>query len=154
MRRIYPVAVDIAPVLHNVAEIDPHAELDAAIRRHIGVSLRHLALHFDGATHRVDDTGKLDEQTVARSLDDATAMFLDFGIGQLAPKRLQPRKSSLLVGTHEPAVTSDIGGKNRGQLAFDASRGQGGAPQPHGPNRLTALRRTLLPRARAGMPFR
>jgi hypothetical protein len=83
-RDIDPVTIDIAPVLHNVAEIDPHAELDAAIRRHIDVSLRHLALHFDGATHRVDDAGKLDEQTVARSLDDATAMFLDFEIRQLA----------------------------------------------------------------------
>ena len=77
-RDIDPVTIDIEPVLHNVAEIDPHAELDAAIRRHVGVSLCHLALHFDGATHRVDDAGKLDEQTVARSLDDATAMFLDF----------------------------------------------------------------------------
>jgi hypothetical protein len=46
-----------------------------------------LRLHFDSATHRVDDASKLDEQTVARCLDDATAMFLDFGIRQLAPKR-------------------------------------------------------------------
>jgi hypothetical protein len=48
-------------------------------------------LHFDGTTHRIDDTGELEEQAVARSLNDAAAMFLDFGISQLAPKRLQSR---------------------------------------------------------------
>src|SRR5580693_7158861 len=46
------------------------------------------------------------------------------GIRQLAPKRLQPRKRPFLVGTHEPAVTRDIGGENGGQPAFDAYRGQ------------------------------
>jgi hypothetical protein len=90
-RDIDPVAVDIAPVLDNVAEIDPDTELDATIGRYIGVSLRHLTLHFDGTTHRIDDTGELKEQAVAGGLDDATAMFLDFGIGQFAPKRLQSR---------------------------------------------------------------
>ena len=59
-------------------------------------------------------------------------MFLDFGIRRLAPERLQARESSLLVGTHEPAVTSDIGGKNRGQPAFDAFRG----PKAVLPNRM------------------
>jgi hypothetical protein len=29
------------------------------IWRHIGVSLRHFALDFDRATHRVDDAGEL-----------------------------------------------------------------------------------------------
>jgi hypothetical protein len=85
---INPVAVDIAPVLYDVAEIDPHPEFNAAIGRHVGVSLRHLPLHFDSATHRVDDAGKLDEQAVACRLHDAAVMFLDFGVGQLAPKRL------------------------------------------------------------------
>src|SRR5712671_513551 len=138
-RDIDPIAIDIEPVLHNVAEIDPHAELDAAIRRHVGVSLCHLALHFDGATHRVDDAGKLDEQTVARGLHDATAMFLDFRIRQLAPNRLQPRKGALFVRAHKPRVARHIGGENGGQPAFDAFRGQSGAPQPHGPNKLSAL---------------
>ena len=66
-------------------------------------------------------------------------MFLDFRIGQLAPKRLQPREGAFLVGTHKPRIASHIGGKNGGQPAFDAFRGQSGAPQPHGPNRSSAL---------------
>jgi hypothetical protein len=85
---INTVAVNITPVFDDVAKIDPHAELNAAVERHVGVSLRHLPLHFDSATHRVDDTGKLDEQAVACRLHDAAVMFLDFGVGQLAPKRL------------------------------------------------------------------
>src|SRR5215472_3010952 len=73
-RYIDTVAIDVAAVSDDVADIDPHAELDAAIRRHIGVSLRHLPLHFDRAAHRVDDAGELDQQPVACRLDDAAAM--------------------------------------------------------------------------------
>src|SRR5216684_3152883 len=66
-------------------------------------------------------------------------MFLDFRIRQLAPNRLQPRKGALFVRAHQARVARHIGGKNGGQPAFDAFRGQSGAPQPHGPNRLSAL---------------
>jgi hypothetical protein len=38
------------------------------------------------------------------------------------------------------ASARHIGGENGGQPAFDAFRGQSGAPQPHGPNRSSALR--------------
>ena len=57
---------------------------------------------------------------------------------------LQSRESPFLIGAHKPRVARHIGGENGGQLAFDAFRGQSGAPQPHGPNRLSALSRTLL----------
>jgi hypothetical protein len=66
-------------------------------------------------------------------------MFLDFDIGQLAPKCLQLGESPFLISAHEPAISGHIGGKNSGQLAFDGTRGQRGAPQPHGPNRSSAL---------------
>jgi len=58
------------------------------IGRHIGVSLCHLALHFDGATHRIDDAGELEEQAIPGGFNDTAAVFLDLGIGQLAAKRL------------------------------------------------------------------
>jgi hypothetical protein len=53
------VTINVAPVPDNVADIDAHAKLDMAIRWHIGVPTRHLALHFHGAPHRVSDTGKV-----------------------------------------------------------------------------------------------
>jgi hypothetical protein len=71
----------IAPVLDDVAEIDPHPKFDAVIGRHIGVSLGHFALYFDGATRGVDDADELDEQAIPRCFDDATAMLLNLGVG-------------------------------------------------------------------------
>ena len=66
-------------------------------------------------------------------------MFLDLWIGQLAPKRFQPFVRSLLIRSHQARVARHIRGENGSQPAFEASRGQSGAPQPHGPNRLSAL---------------
>ena len=63
--------------------------------RHIGISLGHFALYFNGATHRIDDAGEFEEQAVACGFDDATAMLLNLGVGQLAPKRLQPQRECL-----------------------------------------------------------
>src|ERR1700737_3372763 len=104
-----------------IADIDPHPELDAAIGRHIGISLRRLALHFDGATYRVDDARKLDKQAVARSLDDATAMFLDFGVGQLAPKRLQPRERPFLIRPHQARIPRHVRRENCREPTLDAT---------------------------------
>jgi hypothetical protein len=56
-RDIDSVSVDITPILDGVAQIDAHAEFEAAIWRHIGISLGHFALYFNCATHRIDDAG-------------------------------------------------------------------------------------------------
>jgi hypothetical protein len=68
------------PVEHDVAKIDPHAEFDPPLGRHIDVALGHFALHFDRTAHRVDDAWAFDEQTVAGGLDDPPAVLLDLGI--------------------------------------------------------------------------
>jgi hypothetical protein len=60
---------------------------------------------------------------------------------------------SLLVRSHQARVARHIGGKDGGLPAFDASRGQSGAPQPHGPNKLSALRTILTVKATAAIPF-
>ena len=75
---------------------------NAAIWRYIGGSLRHFTLYFNGATHRVGDAGELQQQAVAYSLDDATSMFLDLGIGQSASYRFKRSERSLLILTHQP----------------------------------------------------
>ena len=76
-RYIDTVTEDVATVFDDVAEIDPHAEFDATIRRHIGVSLGHRALHFDRTAHRIDDAGKFHQQAVAGGLDDAAMVLGD-----------------------------------------------------------------------------
>jgi hypothetical protein len=70
---------------------------------------------------------------------DAPAMLLDFGVGQLTPESLEPRKRPFLIYSHQARVPRHIGGENGGQPTFYASRGQSGAPQPHGPTRSSAL---------------
>ena len=104
------VAVDVALVEDDVAEVDADAELDPPLRRHVGVALGHRPLDLDGAAHRIDDAGKLDEQPVAGGLDDAAPMLLDLGIRQLAPDRLQRGERAFLVGTHQPRITGNVGG--------------------------------------------
>src|SRR5215831_14909979 len=86
-RDIDPVAEDVAILDHYVALVNADAKLDPTIWRHLRVSLGHFALYFNRATHRIDDAGKFEEQAIARSFDDATVMFLDLGVGHLAPKR-------------------------------------------------------------------
>ena len=48
---------------------------------------------------------------------------------------------AFLVRAHQARIARHIGGENGGQPAFDALRSQSGAPEPHGPNRLSALAR-------------
>src|SRR6516165_6224725 len=86
-----------------------------------GVSLFHLALHFDSTTHRINDTGEFEEQAISGGLNDTAPMFLDLGIGQLAAKRLQRGEGPLLVRSHQPRVAGHVGREDRGETAFDAS---------------------------------
>jgi len=92
------------------------------MRRSDGISpsaLGDRALDFDGAAHRVDDTGEFDQQAVAGGLDNAPAMLGDLGIDELAPVRLQPGERAFLVGPHQPAVAGDIGRQNGCQPPLD-----------------------------------
>ena len=123
-RDIDAVPEYVALVDDDVADIDADAEFDAAVGRHIGVPFGHPVLDFDGAAHRVDDTGKLGQQSVAGGLDDAAAVLADPGIDDLAPVRLQPGERLLLVDTHQPAVAGDIGRQNGRQPALDPLAGQ------------------------------
>ena len=92
-RDVDAVAEDVAVLDDDVADIDADAELDAPLRRHVGVALGHPALHLDGAAHRIDDAGELDQQAVAGGLDDAAAVLGDLRIDQLAAMRLAARAS-------------------------------------------------------------
>jgi len=60
-RDVDAVAIKIVSLDDHIAEIDADAQFYAALRRDAGVSLGHRALHFDSATHRVDDADEFDE---------------------------------------------------------------------------------------------
>ncbi len=113
------VAVDVVVVADDVADIDADAEFDALVGRHIGVALRHFALHLDRAAHRVDDAGELDQHAVAGGFDDAAAMLLELEVDEITPDRLQRRERAFLVDPHQPRIARDIGRQDGRQPAFD-----------------------------------
>jgi hypothetical protein len=65
-RHVYAVAVYVAAVENDIAEVDPNPKLDPLIGSEIGVGRRHLALNFDRTLNRIHDAGELHERTVAR----------------------------------------------------------------------------------------
>jgi hypothetical protein len=72
-------------------------------------------LQLDGAAHRIDDAGELDEQPVPGRLDDAAAVLLDLRVAQLAADRFQRGERAFLVRTHQPRISGNIGGQDRGE---------------------------------------
>ena len=56
--------------------------------RYIGVAFDHLALNLNRASHRIDDTGELDQGAVAGGFDKAAVVLLDPGVDQFAVQAL------------------------------------------------------------------
>jgi hypothetical protein len=108
-RDVNTIAVDVATVLDDVADINPNTELDAPLLRHSGVAFGHLVLNLDGAAHRVDNTGELNQKPVASRLNNAAAVLLDLGVGKLASKLLKRGESAFLIRPHQTRITSDVG---------------------------------------------
>ena len=75
----------------------------------LGVALGHRALHFDRATHRIDDAGEFNQHAVAGGLDDAAAVLLDLVIDQLMAHRFEAFERTFLVRPHQPRIAGNIG---------------------------------------------
>ena len=99
-------------LLDHIAEVDADPKLDPPFGADAGVAVDESGLHFDRTPHRFHNAQELDQHTIARRLDNASAIFLDFRIDQLAVERLQTRKRALLVRAHQPAEADDVRGKN------------------------------------------
>jgi hypothetical protein len=112
-----PIAINVIGLDDDVAEIDADAQLDAAVRADTRVPFGHRLLHHDRAADRIDNAGKLHQHAVAGGLDDATAVFGDLRIEELAAQRLEAFVRALLIGAHQPRIAGDIGGKDRGEAA-------------------------------------
>ena len=97
-RDVDAVAIDIVAVADDVADINTDTELNAALGWHLGVTLGHTALDFDGAAHSIDNTDEFHQHPVAGGLDDPAAMFGDLGIDQCFSKGFEGSEGALLVG--------------------------------------------------------
>jgi hypothetical protein len=87
-RDVDGITVEILIVYDHIAEVDADAEPNAPVVRNIGIALDHALLHLDGPAHRFDRAGKLDQDAIARSLDDTAAVPGNARIDQVAPARL------------------------------------------------------------------
>src|SRR5271165_4632018 len=127
-REIDAVAVNVVRRHDHVAEIDPDAELDAAVHRQPGVPRANAPLHIQSAAHRVDHTAELDESPVTGMFDDAAAVLADLRCDNLATIGQQADMGALLIGVHQAGIADDIGSQDRRQPAFE--------PQMIGPQAL------------------
>ena len=114
------VAVDVVALDDHVAQVDADAELDAAVVLRGAVAVGHAGLDGDGAAHRLDGAGEIDQQAVAGALDDAAAVRRDMGFDELAEMRLEPAQRAFLVVPHQPAVADHVGRQDGRELAFGA----------------------------------
>src|SRR3984957_4623252 len=103
------------------------AELDAAVGLHASIAVDETRLHLNRAAHRIDHAAELDDATVARALDDASAVGGDGGVDQVAAKSPKARKGAVLIRPGEPAVADHVRHQDRGDLAHLAHGGTSSA---------------------------
>jgi len=97
----------------DVTEIDAHAKFDAALCRCRGVAGDHLPLHLDRTAYRVDDAGKLGEQSVAGVFDHSAPVLGDVWVDQFGEMSLQALVRALLIRANQARIAGDIGGQDR-----------------------------------------
>src|SRR3546814_5217918 len=118
-RHVHAVAIEIAAIHHDVAEVDADAQDDALVRRQVAIGGDHGPLEFRRTLDGADGARELDQDAVAHALEDAAAMALDERLEHLLPARLQPRQRACLVPLHKPAVANHVGRQDRGEPALD-----------------------------------
>jgi hypothetical protein len=107
---IDPVSMNVAAINDNVPDVDAHPEPNQALVGNSRLVFSHKPLNFGRTANRINDACELHEQPIPHRFDNAAAVFLDFGIDQLAPQLLEPSKRPLFIKANQPAVASDIGG--------------------------------------------
>ena len=106
------VAENVTVFDDDVTDVDTDTELDALVGSHSLVALGHTALLLDGAADGVHRANEFDQNPVACTFDDASAMFGDVWLEKFKAVRVEARERALLVGPHKPAVADDITGEN------------------------------------------
>jgi hypothetical protein len=96
--------------------MNANAKLDPTFRRQAGVALDHAGLHLKRAAHGVDHAAELDDRAIAGALHNAPMMHGDDGVDEIAAKRPQARKDTILVRAREPAISDDVRDQDRREL--------------------------------------
>ena len=119
------VAEDVVAVDDDVAEVDADTEGNAPVLSYLSGAVGHRRLHLDRAAHGIDHARELQQQAVARGLDDATAVAGDCRIHDFLTKGFQRCQCAALVPSHQPRVARDVGGHDGGKAAL---LGHSGSP--------------------------
>ena len=119
---VHAIAIDIAVLEDDVAEVDADAELDAPVGRHVGIAPPHAVLDLDGGAHSVSYAVELDQQAVASGLDDAAIVLFDDGIDELDAMGPEASERAALVHLHEPTVADHVRRHDRRKPVFHRGR--------------------------------
>ncbi len=118
-RDVHAVAIDVIAIDDDLAEIYADAKYDPSVLALTFIARGHVLLNRDRALDSIDHAGKFDQRPVAHQLDEAAIAFVDPGINEIAPVRLQTRQGPGLVGRHQPAVADNVRAQDRGKPALD-----------------------------------
>ena len=116
--RLYPrsyvdtVAVEVAALNHDIAEVDADAQHEPPILGNILVGGIHGLLQLDGAGDRVRRAGELYQHAVSHHFDDSAMMRGDQWLSNFSATGLERSESAGLVHPHQAAVADHIGSKN------------------------------------------
>ena len=108
--QIDAIAVEIAALHHDIAQIDADPQQELLARRQRCIRRRHPLLDIHGALHGIDHAGEFHQHAIAHQLEDPAAMLADQWLEHLATPELEGRQGSRLVRAHETAVAHQIGG--------------------------------------------
>jgi hypothetical protein len=96
--------------------MDADPILDLPFGRQTSITFDHPVLHLDRAPDSLYDAAELYDTHVASPLDDATVMHSDRRICEITAEAPQARERAFFVGSGKPAVSNDVGHKDRCKL--------------------------------------
>jgi hypothetical protein len=111
--------MDVVAFDDHVAQVDANTELDPQIIWFISVAFRQAFLDINSALDRIDNTRKLDQQSVSGGFDDAAPEARDGRLDQFVEMGVEPIARPSLVFAHQPRITRHVGSEYCGEAALD-----------------------------------
>jgi hypothetical protein len=118
-RNVHAIAKNVVVFDYDVADVNSDAKFKPFTQRYGNITLGYAALNVHCAVDGVNDTGKLDQKSVAGRLNYPSAKLSNLGIEKFTAVGPERRERALLVGTHQAAVARNIGRQDGRQPSFD-----------------------------------